>query len=367
MPPANADELLFQGFRLEQLGQFSAALEHYKKAHQARPDMVGAATRYLRLLRDMRPDAVARIKLVWQMNPNENWETEWVRYLLSSLNCVEIIDKGHQEFHDGSIVVDNRIGPERRAYYFEMLQRGHRFALFHLSDEHYSDDTTVYQFANLVLRNYWSRAHASVPSVMGIPLGLMNGFRVGNRKPASERPHLWCFAGNLYKRSRAAMMAAMSDVEGGYVHRTNSPNPAIAATGEGAGPEAPLPIGDYAKLMSDSIFAPCPAGWENLDSFRVCEALEAGCIPIVERRPFFDYFRHLFGEHPMLTVTDWSEAPQMIDGLRNNAAALEAKRAACADWWQMYKQSLVVRVHDTVQHSVSMRVGEAASMRPDTA
>jgi hypothetical protein len=88
-----------------------------------------------------------------------------------------------------------------------------------------------------------------------------------------------------------------------------------------------------------------------LDSFRVCEALEAGCIPIVERRPFYDYFRHLLGDHPMLTVADWGEAPGLIAALRKDKGALDRRRLACARWWQDYKSALVLTVRDRIRQS----------------
>jgi hypothetical protein len=352
VPPSNANSFLIQGFRLEQLGEFSRASEEYKKALEAQPDNITAATRYFRLRRDMRRDAAPGIKLVWQIDLQESWESQWVRHLLSGLEHSEVVDRRHTEFHDGAIVVDNRIGPEKRSYYFEMLKRGHRFALFHLSDEYYGDDGASYNFANLVLRNYWSRAHAADRNVIGVPLGLMNGFRVESALPTRARKHLWCFAGNIVKRSRIEMMAAMSGVGGGRVHGTNRVNPRVAAKGEDAGFEPPLDVSDYARLMSESVFAPCPAGWENLDSFRVCEALEAGCIPIVERRPSLDYFSHLFGEHPMLTVEDWNNAPALIEVFRADPAALDQRRLACANWWRDYKASLVLTIRDRIRLSL---------------
>src|SRR5258705_4825272 len=110
-------------------------------------------------------------------------------------------------------------------------------------------------------------------------------------------------------------------------------------------------MADYARLMSDTIFPPCRAGWENLDSFRVCEAFEAGCIPIVERRPAYDYFRHLMGNNPALAVQSWSEAPALIRALTADAQALEERRLLCANWWRTYKSALVERVRDHVLHS----------------
>ncbi len=115
--------------------------------------------------------------------------------------------------------------------------------------------------------------------------------------------------------------------------------------------KAPLAIADYARLMSDALFAPCPAGWENLDSFRVCEAFEAGCIPIVEKRAAYDYFRHLMGDNPALAVERWSEAPQLIRTMMENSVALEERRLLCANWWRAYKSAIVGRVRDHVLHS----------------
>ena len=354
---AHPNEFLLQAFRFEQLGLYSRALEEYRLAMDALPQNATAANRYFRLLRDMRPDAPEGVKLIWQIDPNGTcWESEWVRFLLSGLDYAEIIDGQHRELHDGAIIVDSQIGPQRRPYYFEMLQRGNRFALIHLSDEFLGDDASIYNFANVVLRNYWSRAHAADRCVIGMPLGVMNGFKVETSPSTFARRYVWSFAGHTGKRSRTEMLNAMSWVEGGHVHATSAPNPRTLTPEQRDASDAPLAIDDYARLLSDTIFAPCPGGWENLDSFRVCESLEAGCIPIVERRPFYDYFRHLFGDHPMLTVTSWSEAPALIASLVKDRGALDRRRVACERWWRDYRASLVPMVRDRIRQSFTATV-----------
>jgi hypothetical protein len=341
----DADTIVAHAFRSEQLGLFSGALDGYRRALEVQPDHFPAAAQLFRLTRDVRSDPPAQLKLVWQVLPGASWEADWLRYLLSGLNCIEIADGRHQEFHDGSIVVDNALTAPKRSYYFEMLKRGNRFALLHLSDESYFDDLFAYGLANVVIRNYWCRAHASDRKVLTIPLGLMNGFAVATRKAARDRRYLWSFAGNVDKSSRQAMIGAMAAVDGGYLHRADSVGPRMIKP-DG---RPPLAIADYARLMSETVFALCPAGWENLDSFRVCEALEAGCIPIVERRPSYDYFRHLFGDHPMITVNSWTEAPGLIDAFRRDRAAMEAKRSTCETWWQDHKRATARRVQDLIR------------------
>jgi hypothetical protein len=104
-----------------------------------------------------------------------------------------------------------------------------------------------------------------------------------------------------------------------------------------------LPAGPYRAMLDDCVVAPCPAGAAALDTARVYEALEAGCIPIVERREGFDYFREALGRHPMLTVSDWAEAPGLIAELRKGGK-LETKRAQCHGWWRHYKGNMAARV-----------------------
>ena len=351
MASSDTDKIVADAFRSEQLGLFPEAIEGYRRALEAQPDHVLAIARISRLLRDLRTDPPPPLKLVWQIPLERVWETDWVRFLVSGLNVSEIVDGRHQEFHDGSIVVDNFLTPSKRAYYFEMLKRGHRFALVHLSDERYSDDYGAYSLANVVIRNYWCRLHASDTRVLTIPLGLMNGFKLTARKPARERRHAWSFAGNIEKSSRPAMLRTLAAIAGGHVHGSDSSGPWLLKGV--ANPTQPLAIADYAELMSETVFAPCPAGWQNLDSFRVCEALEAGCIPIVERRASYDYFRHLFGEHPMIAVSDWTEAPAAIAELQADPNTLEQRRLACETWWQQHKRTTAQRVQDAIRARLS--------------
>jgi hypothetical protein len=105
----------------------------------------------------------------------------------------------------------------------------------------------------------------------------------------------------------------------------------------------PLTQAAYRTMMDVCTIAPCPSGAEALDTTRLCEALEAGCIPIVERREGFDYFRNAIGAHPLPTIADWSEAPDLIRDLQSGER-LETKRAQCHAWWRHYKGHLAARI-----------------------
>jgi len=342
MSGLSPEQMLFQAQCLEQLGRFADALAAYRQALPRITDNMPAQVRYWRLVRALRPPSPAAITVIWQLAPEKSWEREWVRHLLSSLPHTEIIDGSHSAFHDNALVIDNFIGPSKRPYYLELLKRGHRFGLIHLSDERYVDDCSAYDFANVVIRNYWSALHAANRRVLTVPLGTMNGFAGNAGRPASARTRIWSFAGEINKSTRQAMIAALRTLDPGFVHPTG------ASSNPSPGAAAPLGIEDYAAILSDTIFAPCPSGWVNLDSFRVCEALEAGCIPVVERRPGYDYFQLFLGDHPMVTIDDWTDAPAAMRILLDNPETLEQRRRACADWWQMMRRTLVERVRDHV-------------------
>lgn len=77
----------------------------------------------------------------------------------------------------------------------------------------------------------------------------------------------------------------------------------------------------------------------HLESFRVCEALEAGAVPIVERRRRYDYFGLLFGTYPFHSVEKWSEAPAVVARFCRGAALLGLHEET-RSWWREYKAQL---------------------------
>jgi hypothetical protein len=275
--------------------------------------------------------------LVWQFNPAGAWETDWLRLLLADTAGSEVIDNKWAHISDPMIVVDNRLVPEKTSYYREAFEKGARIILIHLSDETFRDDLSAYKYCDAVIRNYYSARLTQFANIFTLPLGYKAGFATTQtHKPAAQRKYMWAFAGDSKKLTRAEMLAEMSTVPKSYTHLTS-----------GFGAADALSTADYRAIFDDSVFAPSPSGWSNIDSFRVYEALEAGCIPIVERRPAFDYFTTLLGPHPIPTITSWAEAPALISRL-NSENETERMRLACANWWADYKPKLKTRLTEFI-------------------
>ena len=338
---------LFEAECCFQLGLSERAASLYQSVLQEDPGCREAVVRLNQLQRPTPPPATGKLTVIWQVDPASPgiWEGDWLRSLLSGLDYAEVVDTRHTAAAHQSLIIDRRIDGARLDYYTGCYRTGARFALLHLGDEGFGDDRLVYEYCELVLRNYWSPVLAQQRKVSFLPLGYKSGFRLdGKRKRASERKYRWSFLGDPNKSTRPQMLDALGKVAPAFVHETAAfidPNA--------------MPVSEYQAVLEDSVFAPCPAGFLNLDSFRICEALECGCIPVVESRLGLDYYTALFGSgHPLLVAPDWNEARRRMQALIADPAALEARRQACARWWQDYRVRLRRDVAQTLRDALGL-------------
>lgn len=310
------------------------------------------------------------VNVVWQGDPEACWEVDWIREVLEGLDVHEIIDETYEVCIDNSILISKGIGDGFNSYCARLKKMGYNFGVILLSDEAYDAPIGFYPYCKFVLRNYWNRksclpknydssllAHNKrgffkknmskkvFPStlVKSFPLGYKKGFWKDfsglEVKKASDRLYNWSFAGQITKSTRLAMAANMKKIPHYFMHETFS----FAS-------QDCLAVRDYRNLLLETVFVPCPRGFWNLDSFRVCEALECGCIPIVEKTPF-DYFEKLLGTYPFLAVNSWEEAPALVQELLEDPVRLEALRSECYEWWLKYKETMKNEVANFVWQS----------------
>jgi len=337
--PQSPSEDLKSAIRRFESGLFEQAGVQLLAILQKNPSDADALY-FLRLVerRLARDQAIPKPTLIWQFNPAQSWEHDWLHTLLDGCYGEEIVDNTWSKTARTMIVVDNRLVPGKLDYYRRAFDAGCRIILVHLSDEAFKDDLGAYRYCDGVVRNYYSELLADDTHVHFIPLGCKAGFcRDGATKPAAVRKYLWSFAGDAKKITRAEMLKAMEPLGKGSTHLT-----------EGFGSKDALSTDDYRVLMDESVFAPCPGGWSNLETFRVYEALEAGAIPIVEKRPGFDYYTALLGAHPMPSFFTWAEAAAFVADVRD----VERLRGACMEWWRALKPGLASDTAHFVEKSL---------------
>jgi hypothetical protein len=142
----------------------------------------------------------------------------------------------------------------------------------------------------------------------------------------------WFFSGQVTHARRQRCAYALQRMPGGLLNMT-------------AGFAQGFSRLEYYKYMAASKLVICPAGYVTPDSFRVWEALEAGCIPIVDggtSRPSdcdtTNWWTVLLEEEPLFPVVcDWNDLPGIAEEQLRN---WETNVFRVQTWWGNYKKKL---------------------------
>lgn len=132
----------------------------------------------------------------------------------------------------------------------------------------------------------------------------------------------WFFSGQINNHSREQLVSIIKDADLGY-------GLWMPTGGFAQG----MPYKEYMEAMCAAKVVPCPMGNVSPDSFRLYEALEAGCIPVPENKEFWTM---LFGEVPFPVVDHWGELPEIINHFKDRQDVANK----CAAWWQLKKGEL---------------------------
>jgi len=150
----------------------------------------------------------------------------------------------------------------------------------------------------------------------------------------------WFFAGQKNTPERVAVIGALEKRE--FVADDGL---LISTGGFSQGYEAH----EYNEVMNGAKFIPCPRGVVSPDSFRLCESLEVGAVPIatsdiVDGKNFYEA---IFGEPvPFPVFEDLAlNVDSFIDDNKDNFKALSNK---CRSWWGLQKRKLLTDLTDTV-------------------
>jgi len=200
--------------------------------------------------------------------------------------------------------------------------------LVHLSDELLLDDKSLYSISELILRPYFYPNKRK--DCFFIPVGFQNGFlnEQNKIKDLEKRKYTWSFFGQQYS-DRKIMINELSNHKNHYIHSVES-----FMSDEVASPN------EMIKTYEDTIFTPCPYGIVNPDTFRILEVLEQGCIPIVKKFVFVDYYKYIYGNHPFIVVNNWNEASKIISKYLSDPISLNEKFDEVHEWYLNYKNNL---------------------------
>lgn len=186
--------------------------------------------------------------------------------------------------------------------------------------------------------------------------GLPNGYPTDCQKYLSnykqeqqDKPLNWFFSGQITNKRRE-IFAEYAQAIGGMPSADFGTGGVLIQTD---GFTKGLPREEYYKLMAQAKVVPCPSGAVAPDSFRLYEALEAGCVPLADNYYAWEdytqsksYWSFLFGEVPPFpTVDEWRQFPKLLlDAL----AEWPANANRIGAWWESYKRKFVYKIEDDV-------------------
>jgi GR25 family glycosyltransferase involved in LPS biosynthesis len=203
---------------------------------------------------------------IYSMSKDDVMETQWLQDIFQrdiTYTSLHQLAKPHS-WH----LVQRPWLNEWNTYFKKLDAAQIPFYVIHLSDEFLVDDITFYSFSSCkgVIRNYYRADCQALPNIFTIPLGY-HYKSIASLKKYGERDLLWSFHGTSWFKRDELLQSIMSFVPNNchlqpdWKHST--------ATDQHT----------YLNILSNSKFCPILRG-NHVETFRLYEALEAGCLPI---------------------------------------------------------------------------------------
>jgi hypothetical protein len=259
--------------------------------------------------------------IIWGNYHKKNSD-EWIFEILNKVKFNIIEDIKSVENGDVLIIVDSNIERKNNLYSKLRLICSKMF-LIHLGDESgILDMSELYDNFNYSWRVFCNNRYFSSKKVSCLPIGYKSGTHL--KKNEGKRKYKWTFIGTPHKSSRQDLLFQLSEIKPSFVYKTEEFNKKI------------IEVNKMNEILLSTNFIPCPNGFVHPETYRLYEALECGCIPIVENA--YNYYDRLLPNNPFLKVNKWIEAKTLVKKLDNRQ--IEEKRKKCENWWKKYKNEL---------------------------
>lgn len=209
-------------------------------------------------------------RVQWLTQDHSLWEVDWLRFLFKPIqDYIDVeFEAENIKTDKNTVLICSHAVPYRQVL-DNLRKNGKKYAVVLLSDENLIDPCEWLHDPHCVglMRNYVNPALLGNPKVSVFGLGYKIGL-VKELEKKHQRDLLWSFAGTLHNE------------RGSTIEKFKKLTPYKVHTCSGFGAQDGLDTRSYAELLKSSKYALCPPGQDSMDSFRIYEALEAGCIPI---------------------------------------------------------------------------------------
>ncbi len=253
---------------------------------------------------------------------HKNNSDKWIYEVLNKIKFESIQNEKNLNNEDVLIIIDSNV-EKKSELYIKLKLICSKIYLIHLGDESGGQDLSkIYDMFNFVWRTFCSNRYFENKNVNCLPLGYKSGTFL--KKKTTDRKYKWTFIGTPHKSSRHDMLFQLSNIAPAFLHKTNKFNEKI------------IEVDKMSEILSSTEFVPCPNGFVHPETYRLYEALECGCIPIVENA--YKYYDRLFPKNPFLKINKWMELKHVINEWKSDQ--IKKRRKECETWWLQYKIKL---------------------------
>ena len=250
----------------------------------------------------------------------------WILNLLSKLEIEIINDTQNLDENESIIIVDHMISA-KESFYFELSSKVKKIFLIHLGDEGGAEKKDlIYSLCEHIWRTFSLPMFKDFKNVTSIPIGYKSD-PLKEKINILKKNYKWSFLGTTHGSSRYDLLDK---------HKKIKPN-FINLTAEFSGKKS-MNTDDYYKILNNSVFAPIPHGYFHPETYRLYEALEVGCIPIIENP--FKFFDDFLPNNPLPSVNSWEDSSIIIKKYLENKKELEVLGKKIQDWWIHHKENL---------------------------
>ena len=265
---------------------------------------------------------------VWGIYHKKN-SNLWIYEILDKIKYNIIESETNIEKDDILVIVDSSL-EEKDGLYTKLKLICSKIFLFHLGDESGAYDLSkIYKNCNYVWRAFCSNKYFENNHVKCVPIGYKSGVL---DKQKNNRKYKWAFVGTPHKSSRHDLLFQFSDIKPFFCHKTDKFDEKI------------ISVDEMSEALSLTEFIPCPNGFVHPETYRLYEALECECIPIVENA--YQYYDRLFPHNPFIKVNKWADAKPIIKGWDKDQ--ISKKKEECKIWWSDYKNKLQNSIKDKI-------------------
>ena len=261
-----------------------------------------------------------------------SWEYKWLETLFGpDATTVPCLPVDHVPLKTTPTFIYFKVNRNEYLHVFERYEKtGCAFNVIHISDEHLNDPVHFYGYTSCkrIVRMYLRPDVPCPEKVLVIPLG--PHWLPATGDSIHEKSLVWSFYGTGWM-GRGAVLDMFRKL-GPYECK-------IFDTWEDS-MEKGLKQGGYSKLLAKSLFVPCMRG-QNVETYRLWEALEHGCIPIYIRSTGDDtYFEYISKHLPIISLPTIDHALQFMESLLKNQSTLGQYRATLLTKWLEWKAEL---------------------------